>query len=155
LLNKALGALRIVKTFDLVPRTVHAFNHRLEGYLSTSYQRYKVTRLFQGLNDLTMVVSDFFSMFVGALFVLKGALTFGGFLAFVNTFWRAVATLMQLFNRMADFHTVGAVIARITSFLTSPAGVYYRKGRLPSVNNISFSYADTPILSDFTLQLSP
>ena len=92
---------------------------------------------------------------MGALFVLRGVLSFGGFLAFVNSFWRAVTTLMQLFNRMADFHTVWAVIERIRSFLSSPANVYYRLGRAPSVSNISFAYGDTPTLADFSLHLSP
>src|SRR6266853_2262495 len=155
ILNKALGAFRMVKTFEFVPQTVHAFNHRLEEYLSTSYRRYRITRLFQALNDLTMVISDFLSLFVGALFVLKGALTFGGFLAFVNTFWRAVTTLMQLFNRMADFHTVAAVTDRIMSFLSPSPNIYYRQGHAPSVNNISFSYGDMPTLRNISLQLYP
>jgi len=154
-LNKALGAFRMVNGFGLIPQTVQAFENRLADYLTTSYRRYRVTRLFQGLNDTTMVVSDFFSMFVGALFVLRGALTFGGFLAFVNTFWRAVTTLMQLFNRMADFQTVGAIIERITSFLSPANNVYYRNDRSPSVSNISFSYGDTPTLRDVSLQLLP
>jgi subfamily B ATP-binding cassette protein MsbA len=155
ILNKALNAFRMVRTFELIPRTVDAVDQRLEACLSTGYQRFKLTRLFQGLNDATMVISDFFSLFVGALFVLRGLLSFGGFLAFVNSFWRAVTTLMQLFNRMADFHTVWAVIERIRSFLSSPANVYYRVGRAPSVSNISFAYGDTPTLADFSLQLSP
>jgi ABC-type bacteriocin/lantibiotic exporter with double-glycine peptidase domain len=154
ILNKALGAFRMIKVFDLLSRTVHLFDHRLGEYQSTSYQRYRVTRVFQALNDLTMVISDFLSMFVGALFVLKGALTFGGYLAFVNTFWRAVTTLMQLFNRMADFHTFGAITERISSFLSSSTKVYYSKGRSPLVNNLRFSYGGTPILNDFSLQLS-
>ena len=154
-LNKALGAFRMVKMFHLFPRTVHAVDQRLEEYLSTSYKRYRVARLFQTLNDLTMVISDFLSMFVGALFVLRGALTFGGYLAFVNTFWRAVTTLVQLFNRMASFHTFGAIVDRIASFLSSSVNMYYRKGRSPSVSNLRFSYGDAPILKDFSLQLSP
>lgn len=155
ILNKALGAFRMVRIFGLSSPTVHAFDHRLGDYLSTSYQRYKVTRLFQALNDSTMVVSDFLSVFVGALFVLKGALTFGGYLAFVNTFWRAVTTLMQLFNRVAEFHTFGAITKRLVSFLSSSMNVYYRKGSSPSVNDVGFSYGGTPILEDFSLQLSP
>jgi len=155
ILNKALGAFRMIKVFGLLSPTTQVFDNRLGEYLSTSYRRYRVTRIFQALNDLTMVISDFLSMFVGALFVLKGALSFGGYLAFVNTFWRAVTTLMQLFNRMADFHTYGAITERITSFLASPTEVYYRKDLAPSVSNLGFSYGEAPILKNFSLQLSP
>jgi len=61
---------------------------------------------------------------------------------------------MQLFNRMADFHTYGAIIERITSFLSSSAMEYYRIGCSPSVNNVIFSYNGAPILKDFSLRLS-
>lgn len=154
-LTKALSAFRMVKAFNLVSLTAPVVDNRLSEYLSTSYRRHRLTKIFQGLNDLTMVTSDFLSMFVGALFVLRGALTFGGYLAFVNTFWRAVTTLMQLFNRMAEFHTYGAITERIASFLSSNAERYGRQGPSPSVNNIAFAYNGKPILKDFSLQLTP
>jgi len=154
-LNKALGAFRMVKAFQLLSPTANVVDDRLSGYLSTSYRRYKTARLFQALNDSTMVVADFLSLFVGALFVLRGALTFGGYLAFVNTFWRAVTTLMQFFNRMADFQTFGTITARIASFLSPPSAAYHGRGRAPSVRNLAFSYNGRPILKDFSLRLSP
>ena len=155
ILSKALGAFRMVKTFNLVSLTAPVVDNRLGEYLSTSYRRHRLTRVFQGLNDLTMVTSDFLSMFVGALFVLRGALSFGGYLAFVNTFWRAVTTLMQLFNRMAEFHTYGAITERIASFLSSSAEVKYRKGHVPAVSDVEFAYNGKSILKNFSLQLAP
>lgn len=153
-LNKALGAFRMVKAFNLSRQTVPVFENRLGEYLATSYRRYRVSRGFQTLNDLTMNTSDFLSMFVGALFVLRGSLTFGGYLAFVNSFWRAVTTLMQIFNRIADFHNYGTITERIASFLTAPTTAHYRSGAAPSVANLRFAYNGKPVLSDFSLQLS-
>lgn len=154
-LTKALGAFRLVKTFNLVSLTAPVVDNRLGEYLATSYRRHRLTKVFQGLNDLTMVTSDFLSMFVGALFVLRGALTFGGYLAFVNTFWRAVTTLMQLFNRMAEFHTYGAITERIASFLAPHTETHKRNGHAPSLSNLAFAYNGKPIIQDFSLQLAP
>jgi ATP-binding cassette, subfamily B, bacterial len=153
ILSKALSAFRIVKAFNLVSLTAPVVDKRLSEYLATSYRRYKLTKVFQGLNDLTMVTSDFLSMFIGALFVLRGALTFGGYLAFVNTFWRAVTTLMQLFNRMAEFQTYGVITERIASFLSSRSETSYQKSNWPGVSNVAFAYNGKPILKDFSLQL--
>ena len=153
ILSKVLGAFRLVRVFNLRSVTLPVFESRLGEYLSTSYKRYRVTRVFQTLNDLTMVISDFLSMFVGALFVLRGSLTFGGYLAFVNTFWRAVTTLMQIFNRVPEFHTHGVIIQRIASFLTTPGSVYYSKGGT-AVNKIGFSYDGKSVLQDVSLQFS-
>ena len=155
ILTKALGAFRMVKAFNLVSLTAPVVDKRLDEYLSTSFRRHRLTKVFQGLNDLTMVTSDFLSMFVGALFVLKGALTFGGYLAFVNTFWRAVTTLMQLFNRMAEFQNYGVITERIASFLSTRTEAHYGKGEAPSVSNVEFAYNGKPILKNFSLQLAP
>jgi ATP-binding cassette subfamily B protein len=155
ILNKALSAFRMVKAFNLVSLTAPVVDSRLSEYLATSYRRHRLTRVFQGLNDLTMVTSDFLSMFVGALFVLRGALSFGGYLAFVNTFWRAVTTLMQVFNRMAEFHSYGAITERIASFLSPAAEANYRKGDVPAVSNVAFAYNGKPVLKNFSLQLAP
>jgi ATP-binding cassette subfamily B protein len=154
-LTKALGAFRMVKAFNLVSLTTPVVDKQLDDYLATSYRRNRLTKVFQGLNDLTMVTSDFLSMFVGALFVLRGALTFGGYLAFVNTFWRAVTTLMQLFNRMAEFQTYGVIVERIESFLSSRSEPSYQKRDSPAVTNLAFAYNGKPILKDFSLQLTP
>ncbi len=155
ILTKALGAFRMVKNFQLLERTVHVFDDKLGNYLSTSYQRYRITRLFQGLNGLITVLCDFLSLFVGALFVLKGALTFGGYLAFVNAFWRAVAALTQLFKSVPDLHNFSVILTRITSFLAFSSTAYYQSGSEPSIKNVAFSYGDRKILSGLAFHLSP
>jgi ABC-type bacteriocin/lantibiotic exporter with double-glycine peptidase domain len=152
-LTKALVSFRMVKAFRLSSKLASVFDNRLEKYLVTIYRRYKVTRTFQSLNDLTMVISDFLSMFVGALFVLKGELTFGAYLAFVNSFWRAVTTLMQLFNRIPDFQNLSVVVARIFSFLSTSMTEYHQSGPLLSVKNLEFSYNGRLVMKDFSLQL--
>jgi ATP-binding cassette, subfamily B, bacterial len=154
-LTKALAAFRIVNGFGMASPTVRAFDARLEDYLRTSYRRYKVTTVFRTLNDGAMVVSDFLSMFVGALFVLRGALTFGAYLAFVNTFWRAVTTLMQLLNYTVDFQSLAVIGERIASFLASSRGAYYERGGSPSVDEVTFSFGETAVLNDFSLRLLP
>jgi ABC-type bacteriocin/lantibiotic exporter with double-glycine peptidase domain len=152
-LTKALGAFRMVNSFQLLGKTVHLFDNKLGDYLATSYQRYRITRLFQGLNALITVLCDFLSLFVGALFVLKGALTFGGYLAFVNAFWRAVGALTQLFKSVPDLHNFGVILKRITSFLAFSPAAYYQIGSEPSLKDAGFSYGDRKILSNLSLRL--
>jgi ATP-binding cassette subfamily B protein len=62
---------------------------------------------------------------------------------------------MQLFNRLTDFHAFGVITRRIAASLAFSMPTYYRKGRSLSLDNVEFSYGTTPILKDFSLQLSP
>lgn len=155
ILNKALSAFRMTRGFRLFARTADAFDNRLVKYFSTVYLRYKALRIFQALNDSTMVISDFLSLFVGALFVLKRALSFGAYLAFINTFWRTVNALTQIFSQVAEFHSLCVIVERIGSFLASSGAVYYEVGRSLSVKELSFSYGERSILKNVSLNISP
>jgi ABC-type bacteriocin/lantibiotic exporter with double-glycine peptidase domain len=156
LMEKALSAFRMVRSFSLHPSTLRIFDERLARCLHTGYRRFKVTRLFQTLNDFTMNLSDFATMLVGALFVMRGALSFGGFLAFINTFWRALTTLMQLFNHIAELHSLAAVAQRVLAFIrsSSESKQYFTVGPFVSLSNISASYdGETPVFTNLSLQL--
>ncbi|MDG7002071.1 MAG: ABC transporter ATP-binding protein [Nitrososphaerota archaeon] len=92
-LTKALSAFRIVNTFGMVSQTVDTVNAELAQALHLDFRSTRLLSLFQAANDVTMVTSDFISLFVGAVFVIRGKLSFGGYLAFVNSFWRAITSL--------------------------------------------------------------
>src|ERR1700722_1691349 len=97
-LSKSLSAFKVIKNFSLLPRTLTSFDAGMENVLSSGYKKYRVMRMLQGAGDLTMVVSDFCSLFVGALFVFRHEMTFGAYLAFMNSFWRSATTLMDMFS---------------------------------------------------------
>ncbi len=156
LMEKALSAFRMVRVFSLQRPTVRAFDERLAECLHTSYRRFKVTRLFQTLNDFTMNVSDFSTMLVGALFVMRGALSFGGFLAFINTFWRALTTLLQLFNQIAEFHSLAAVAHRVLAFIRSSgeSKPYFAVGPSALLSSVNASYdGEKLVLANVSLQV--
>lgn len=154
-LSKVLGAFRMIREFDLLDRTIKGMNGHLEDYLATVYKRYRVLRLFQGFNDSVMVISDFLALFVGALFVLKGALSFGAYLAFINTFWRTVTALVQLLSRVADYHSLSAIVTRLIDFISISANVYYGDGASASAQRLKFSYKNLAVLESFSLQIAP
>jgi len=158
ILEKALSAFRMVRSFSLQPPTVRIFDERLTECLDSGYRLFKVTRLFQTLNDFTMNVSDFATMLVGALFVMRGALSFGGFMAFINTFWRALTTLLQLSNQIAEFHSLAAVANRVVVFINSSNENtrYFTVGSGVSLSEVSVSYdGATQVLKNLSLELLP
>ncbi len=99
LLTRAVSAFKMVCTFGLGPRTVQAHDRSLREVLDSTYQRFRVVRTLQGASDLTMVISDVCSIFVGALFVFRQQMTLGSFIAFMNAFWRSATTLIGIFKK--------------------------------------------------------
>ena len=154
-LSKSLSAFKVIKNFSLLPRTLTSFDAGMENVLSSGYKKYRVMRMLQGAGDLTMVVSDFCSLFVGALFVFRHEMTFGAYLAFMNSFWRSATTLMDMFSQSADLHGYGVTMQRVVEFLTSSsAAPYYLPGPRLSVTKVAYSYGGSDVLAGFSIDLA-
>lgn len=154
-LTKSIGAFKMVKNFNLVPKTLASYESKMDGVLTSGYRKYRVIRLLQGATDLTMVTSDFFSLLVGAIFVFRRQMTFGSYLAFMNSFWRSATTLMQIFREWADLHSQGETLRRVVAFTVhGAASPYHRQGDSVSLENVTYAYGTTEVISGFSLALS-
>jgi subfamily B ATP-binding cassette protein MsbA len=155
-LTRAVGAFKIVRGFMMVPETVHAFSRKMDYVLEAGYKKFRIVTRLQRASDLTMVISDVCSIFVGALFVFRKQMTLGSFIAFMNAFWRAATLLISIFNQWAELHGYSATINRLVAFMhEAPAVPYHRTGTGVSATAISYRYGDTPILANFSLHLAP
>jgi len=150
ILGLMIASFKTIKTFRLFPKTVEVYKKKLSEYLNLNYQNYKLARVYQTSNDMAMNVSDFLSLFVGALFVLRGTLSFGGYLAFVNTFWRTVTTLMGVFHPIPEFHRHLRIVNRLCEFESKKIKKYWKDGEEVVLKGVCFSYGSTPVLKDFT-----
>lgn len=155
ILTKAVGSLKMVGTFGLAGRTVRSFDAGMSDLLDTGYRRFKVVRTLQGASDLTMVVSDVCSIFVGALFVFQKKMTFGSFIAFMNAFWRAATTLIAIFKHWAELQSYGATVHRISEFLRLKEPLEICHSDSVIANSVGFSYGQTDVLRNVSLTLGP
>jgi ATP-binding cassette subfamily B protein len=155
-LSKSVGAFKMVCSFGLGARTLGTFSARMDEVLDTGYRKFRVIRLLQGASDLTMVVSDVCSIFVGALFVFRRQMSFGSFIAFMNAFWRSATTLIEIFRQWAELHSHAATVSRVVAFIDEPpAAPYHRTGNAVAANGIGYGYDATPVISDFSMRLEP
>lgn len=155
-LTKSVGAFKMVCSFSLVPKTLGNFSRSMDEVLDSGYRKFRVIRLLQGASDLTMVISDVCSIFVGALFVFRRQMTIGSFIAFMNAFWRSATTLIEIFRQGAELHSHAATLGRVVAFLDAPpATPYHRIGTAVAATSISYTYGTNPVISDFSLRLEP
>lgn len=153
-LSKAVGAFKMVCGFGLVRQTVAAHDARLNQVLASAYGRFKVVRTLQGASDVTMVVSDACSIFVGALFVFRQEMTLGSFIAFMNAFWRSATTLIGIFKTWAEVQSYSATVDRIAGFLGTHAVPLTSGGSSLHAEGITFAYGGAPVFARFSMQLA-
>lgn len=155
-LTKSVGAFKMVGSFSLIPKTLNAFSTRMDDLLNSGYSKFRVVRMLQGASDLTMVISDVCSIFVGALFVFKKQMTIGSFIAFMNAFWRSATTLIEIFKQWAELHGHAATLVRVVDFMQDlPSPSAHRTGNMVSAAAIGYSYDTNPVISGFSMRLAP
>lgn len=129
---RGMGALR--------PGTRAANRRELNGYLDITFVNYRLTQKQNTLSDLVMNLSDTASMVVGAYFVFAGRMTFGSFLAFVNSLWRAVTGIFDLINMIPQVRRNTAVLKRIDGLRDSAPAAYHDEGTMVLVHGARVRY---------------
>ena len=153
-LTRSLGAFKMVRGFSLQAKTLKTFSLTMDHALESNYKKSKVVRGLQTVGDLTMVVSDVCSIFVGGFLVIKNQLTLGSFIAFMNAFWRAATTLIGLFNIWAEMHGYVAIVQRIAKFIEPDGeGPNYKVHSAVEARNLGFAYTTEPVVSGVDLEI--
>lgn len=121
-LTELLKAFRFLRVFDRVrPLALAPGTRRLRAYLDSTYENYRLLTLQQTWSDVYMNLANTASMIVAGYYVFLRELTFGGFLAFVNAFWRAVTNAFTLIQSLPEFHRYKEILARMANLLATPA----------------------------------
>ncbi|MBT2543832.1 ABC transporter ATP-binding protein [Streptomyces sp. ISL-44] len=138
---------------SLLPGTRTANQDALRGFLGIKFVNYRLSLKQKTLSDLVMNLSDTASMIIGAFFVFSGRMSFGSFLAFVNSLWRAVTGIFDLVNMIPQARRSTAVLKRIQTLRDSREIPYHEEGSLVLVRGARVVYGDGADVSieDFEL----
>lgn len=153
-LTRTLEAFHALRGLpSLLPGTRAANQDALGGFLGIKFVNYRLSLRQKTLSDLVMNLSDTASMVIGAFFVFSGRMSFGSFLAFVNSLWRAVTGIFDLVNMIPQARRSTAVLKRIQALREGGEAPYHEEGSLVLVRGARVGYGDGAGVSieDFTL----
>ncbi|MEH6372846.1 ABC transporter ATP-binding protein [Streptomyces sp. KLMMK] len=142
---EAFPALRGLPS--LLPGTRAANQEALRGFLGITFVNFRLSQRQRTLSDLVMNLSDTASMVVGAFFVFSGRMSFGSFLAFVNSLWRAVTGMFDLVNMIPQVRRSTAVLKRIESLRDARERPYHGEGALVRIRGVRVGYGDGAAVS--------
>lgn len=155
-LTKSVAAFKTVSAFSLAPQALDIFNEKLTQAMASIFQRFKAVRFLQGASDMTMVLSDACTIFVGAWLVFRDQMSIGSFIGFMNAFWRAATTLVSIFNNLAVLHGLTATVDRLAQFSARPVkGLNRGVGNSIESRAIDYAYGKTSVLSNFDISINP
>lgn len=163
-LEENVGGMRVVQAFANEDHEKQLFAKDNEGYRRTKLEAYKVMAASSALNYMGMRLIQVVVMVVGAVFVLNGSLTTGGFVGFlllVNVFFRPldkIAAVIEVYPRgIAGFR-------RYLDLMATQPDVADRDGARPApalrgavrFEGVSFTYGGAgPVVRDVSLSVNP
>ncbi|MGC0224252.1 ABC transporter ATP-binding protein [Pseudooceanicola nitratireducens] len=161
-LEENVGGMRVVQAFANEDHETALFAKDNAAYRSTKLAAYKVMAASSSLNYMGMRLIQVIVMVAGAIFVLNGSLTTGGFVAFlllVGVFFRPldkIAAVIEVYPRgIAGFR-------RYLDLMQTQPDVADRPDALPApafrgtvtFENVHFDYGDDrPVIRDINLHV--
>ncbi|RIH83440.1 Toxin RTX-I translocation ATP-binding protein [Calidithermus terrae] len=155
-LSQSLKAFRALRGLPrLGPPTLAANREALGAYLDGTYRSHRLMEAQQAWSDGFMNLANTLALVVGGYFVLARALSFGGYLAFVNAFWRAVDNTFALLRRVPELHRHAQVLERVHGLLSSAPAPYARPAAEARLEGVRLAYAGGAPLELPRLEVRP
>jgi len=146
-LTRSLEAFRLLRVFPrLLDRTLERSRQDLGAYLDTTYQNHRLLTLQRSWSGLFMNLANTLSLVAGGYFVLVRELTFGGFIAFVNAFWRAVGNVFSILQKIPELHRYDEILQRIQDMLRVEPSPYAKPAPEAHLAGVKLAYDNRTIL---------
>lgn len=154
-ITKALQSYRNVNIFGLVDKVFIHLNLYFDRYISSSFARFKNTCAHNTYGNIFISYGELLVIIVCGYEILRGRMTFGGFMAFMNAFWIAVNGMRSLIQKVPDVSKNNAIIQRMREFESLPENVALPvsvDGRIV-FEKVHFKYSDRKVLSDLSFSI--
>ncbi|UYV36809.1 ABC transporter ATP-binding protein/permease [Rhodobacteraceae bacterium D3-12] len=163
-LEENVGGIRVVQAFANEEHEQGLFAKDNAQYRKTKLSAYKVMAASSALNYMGMRLIQVLVMVTGAIFVLGGTLSTGGFVAFlllVGVFFRPldkIAAVIEVYPRgIAGFRRYLELLETQPDVTDTPEAKPAQPfaGRV-TFENVSFDYGDVrPVVKDINLDVAP
>lgn len=155
-LASVLKSFKIMRTFSFIFDFV-TLKHReiLEEYLNSRFESFKAVKSSQMLGDIIRNTADTLSLIVSGYFVLIGKLSFGGFVAIINTFWRAVSSLFGIVQAIPEFHRYSQILERIKSLLNTKQKEHFELDDKVILKDVKLSYDGNKVIDINNIEIKP
>lgn len=154
-----LTGVRVVRAFGREKYEKDRFENQNQKYTNLWLKLSRFLAMFWGAGDLISGIQVMLIVILGSVFCVKGSMSAGEFIAFIS--YNAMLTwpVRSLGRMISEMSKAGVSIERIRYIMNSPAEKDKENACTPDMrgdiefNNVSFSYGDTPILSDISFKI--
>jgi ABC-type multidrug transport system fused ATPase/permease subunit len=157
LLGGVVAALKELKLFDLFGAANRAVGAALDRYAGAAYRREGTQAVYEAWAWNFMSAAEIMVLTGAGYAVVAGALSFGGLMTFIQSYWFAVNSVQSFLNQLLpQISQAAAAVDRLREVegwaAAGAAGRVRTAGEI-CLKGVSFAYAERPVLSGLTLNV--
>lgn len=154
-----LSGVRVIRAFALERQEKAKFERHNEYYTGLWVNMAKVMSRFWSVSDILSGIQVMLVIIFGAYFTADGAISPGGYVAFISYNSLLVWPIRQLGRLISDLSRAGVSIDRIFEIMSSPEEKEPENALTPDMNadicfsHVSFSYDSKEVLTDVSFEM--
>jgi ABC-type multidrug transport system fused ATPase/permease subunit len=152
-LSRATEAYRSVRLFGLGAAAEAGLSLQAERYIGSQYQRFRNSAVYGTLSTVLASYAETLVIIVCGYEMLRGGMTFGGFMAFMNAFWIAMGGLRGVINKVPEIARTEALLDRMAEFSAAAPAAAPAPGNGARLEAVRFSYGDKPVFTGLDLEI--
>ncbi len=148
----AAESYRTVNLFGLQSVVLLKINERFDKYIASLNARVKNSTKHNTYGAIFMSYGEMLVIIVCGYAILKGEMSFGGFMAFMNAFWLAVGNMRTLIQKIPEISKNSIALQRLAEFNAAAQEEFFTPSGIGAIKleNVGFSYGDKKVLSDLS-----
>lgn len=155
LVVKAAQAYRTVNLFGLENGVASRLGAGHDAFYASVTARTKAAGVQSTLSSILMSYGEVLVTLVCGYEMIRGRMTFGGYMAFMSAFWMAVGQMRSLIGKLPEAARNRAAIERLRAFEASlEAAPLPSGGGVVALEAASFRYGDRDVFSGLDLSVS-
>ncbi len=155
-LQRVITAWKSIHLFHLEPMVRHVIHRTLSDSLNARLVRIRNAQRYNTISAAFISIGETAVIIGGGYEVLRGRMTFGAFMGFMNAFWITINGLNQLNRRLPDLARLSGVFQRLHRFLEiPPEPSNIERSDHIALDGVSFSWNNHEVLTDIHLIVHP
>ncbi len=151
----AAQSYRTVNIFGLQSAVLSKINEQFDKYVSSLNERVSNSAKHNTFGEIFMSYGEMMVIIVCGYAILKGEMSFGGFMAFMNAFWLAVGNMRTLVQKIPELSKNSIALERLAEFSAAAAEESAASGEGGGITlkSVGFSYGENKVFSNLSLSV--
>jgi subfamily B ATP-binding cassette protein MsbA len=158
-LQESISGIRVLKAYGAEAKASAAFEENTEKFLKSSIKHKKIITIIPAINEVFAIVALCVVLFVGGTAINDGQLSFDDLWLFLVSLFSIMSPITTVIDTISKFQRGIVSAGRIFKVLEAQSTVINGTEKIEnfrdkiSIRNLSFAYADIPILKDVSFDI--